>query len=91
MDGISTELFRATESDCRSLNKNMPTNMENKTMAYRLETIYIPISKEGDAKECSNYRTIALKSHTSKVMLMVLQQRPFPHMEQGMPDIQDGL
>ena len=54
-------------------------------------SVYIPILKEGDAKECTNYNTIALISCVSKVMLKVLQQRLLPHMEQEAPDVHDGI
>ena len=54
----------------------MPTNLENSAVATGLEkSVSIPISKKGNAKECSNYHTIALISHTSKVMLKILQAR----------------
>ena len=52
----------------------MLVNLENSAAATGLEkVIYTPIPKKGNAKECSNYRTIALISHTSKVMLKILQ------------------
>ena len=52
----------------------MPANLENSAVATGLEkSVFIPIPKKGNAKECSNYRTIALISHTSKVMLKILQ------------------
>ena len=49
----------------------MPANVGNSAVATGLEkfSVFIPIPKKGNAKECSNYRTIALISHTSKVML----------------------
>ena len=47
----------------------MSTNLENSAVATGLEKVSIPIPKTGNAKECSNYCTIALISHTSKVML----------------------
>ena len=50
----------------------MPANLENSAVATGLEK---SVSKKGDAKECSNYLTIALISHTSKVMLKILQAR----------------
>ena len=54
----------------------MPANMENSAVATGLEKIvFIPIPKKGNAKECSNYHTIALISHASKVMLKTLQAR----------------
>ena len=54
----------------------MPTNLENSAVATGLEkVIFIQIPKKGNAKECSNYHTVALISHTSKVMLKILQAR----------------
>ena len=54
----------------------MPTNVENSAVATGLEKIsFIPIPKKDNAKECSNYHTIALNSHASKVMLKILQAR----------------
>ena len=47
--------------------------------------------KKGNAKECSNYRTIALISYTSKVMLKILQARLQQHMNCELPDVQDGF
>ena len=50
--------------------------MENSEVATGLEkSVFIPIPKKGNAKECSNYCTIALTSHTSKVILKILQER----------------
>ena len=51
----------------------------------------IPIPKKGNAKECSNYRTIALISHASKVMLKILQARLQQYMNRELPDIQAGF
>ena len=54
----------------------MPANLENSAVATGLEKpVFIPIPKKGDAKECSNYHTIALISHASKVMLKILEAR----------------
>ena len=53
----------------------MPANLENSAVAAGLEKVFIPIPKKGNAKECSNYHTTALISHTSKVMLKILQAR----------------
>ena len=61
----------------------MPANLENSAMATGLErSIFIPIPKKDNAKECSNYCTIALISHTSKVMLKILQARLQQYMNQ---------
>ena len=52
----------------------MPANVENSAVATdRKRPVFIPIPKKGNAKECSNYRTIALISHTGKVILKILQ------------------
>ena len=54
----------------------MPVKLENSAVAIGLErSVFIPISKKGNARERSNYHTIALISHTSKVMLKILQAR----------------
>ena len=54
-------------------------------------SVFIPIPKKGNAKECSNYCTIALISHASEVMLKILQARPQQYMSQELPDIQIGF
>ena len=55
---------------------NMPANLENSAVAQDWKrSVFIPIPKKGNAKECSNYRTIVLISHASKVMLKILQPR----------------
>ena len=51
----------------------------------------IPIPKKGNAKECSNYHTIALISHASKVMLKILQAGPQQYVNQELPDVQAGF
>ena len=51
-------------------------------------SVFIPISKKGNAKECSNYCTIALISHASKVMLKILQASLQQYVNQELPDIQ---
>ena len=53
----------------------MPANLENSAVATGLATVFIPIPKKGNAKECSNYHTVVLISHASKVMLKILQAR----------------
>ena len=70
----------------------MPANLENSAMATGLErSVFIPIPKKGNAKECSNYCTIALVSHTSKVMLKILQIRLQQYMNRELPDVQAGF
>ena len=70
----------------------MPANLENSAMAIRLEkSVFIPIPKKGNAKECSNYRTIALISYASKVMFKILQARLQQYMNDELPDVQAGF
>ena len=70
----------------------MSTNLENSAVATGLEkSVFIPIPKKGNAKECSNYRTIALISHAGKVMLKILQARLQQYMNHELPDIQAGF
>ena len=57
----------------------------------RLMSVFIPISKKGNAKESSNYCTIALISHASKVMLKILQARLQQYMNYELPDVQAGF
>ena len=54
-------------------------------------TVFIPIPKKGNAKECSNYHKIALISHSIKVMLKILQARLQQYTNQELPDIQAGF
>ena len=54
-------------------------------------SVFIPIPKKGNAKECSNYRTIALISHNSKVVLKILQARLQQYMNCELPDVQAGF
>ena len=69
----------------------MPANLENSVVATGPEkSVFIPIPKKGNAKECSNYCTIALISYTSKVMLKILQARLQQYMNCEHPDTQAG-
>ena len=54
-------------------------------------SVFIPICKKGNPKECSDYRTIALISHASKVMLKILQVRLQQYMNRELPDVQAGF
>ena len=70
----------------------MPANLKNSAVATGLEkSVFIPIPKKGNAKECSNYHTIALISHASKVMLKILQARLQQYMNRELPDVQAGF
>ena len=67
----------------------MPANLENSAVATGLEKVsFHSIPKKDNAKECSNYRTIALISHASKVMLKILQARLQQYVNCELPDVQ---
>ena len=69
----------------------MPPNLENSAVATGLEKVRFHSNpKKGNAKECSNYRTIALITHANKVMLKILQARPQQYVNRELPDIQTG-
>ena len=70
----------------------MLANLANSAVATRLEKVSFHYnSKKGNAKECSNYRTIALISHASKVMLKILQARLQQYVKRELPDVQAGF
>ena len=70
----------------------MPANLENSAVARDWKmSFFIPIPKKGNGKKCSNYCTIALMSHTSKVMLKILQARLQQYMNRELPDVQAGF
>ena len=70
----------------------MPVNLEKPAVATGLKrSIFSPIPDKGNAKECSNYRTIALISHASKVMLKILQARLQQYLNCELPDVQAGF
>ena len=67
-------------------------NLENSAVTTGLEKVsFIPIPKKDNAKECSNYCTIVVISHSSKVMLKILQDRLQQYMNQELPDVQAGF
>ena len=66
----------------------MPANLENSAVATGLEKVSFHSNPKGSAKECSNYCTVALISHTSKVMLKILQARLQQYINQELPDVQ---
>ena len=70
----------------------MPAKLGNSAVATGLKSsVFIPIPKKGNAKECSNYRTIALISHASKVMPKILQVRLQQYVNCELPDVQAGF
>ena len=70
----------------------MPANLENSSVATEWKrSVFIPIPKKGNAEEYSNYRTITLISHASKVMLKILQARLQQYVNSALPDVQAGF
>ena len=70
----------------------MPANLENSAVATGQEkSVLIPIPKKGNAKECSDYCTISLISHASKIMLKILQAKLQQYMNQELPDVLPGF
>ena len=70
----------------------MPASLENSAVATGLEKIsFLPVPKKGNAKECSNYLTIALISQASKVMFKILQARFQQYVNGKLPDVQVGF
>ena len=71
---------------------NMPANLENSAVATGLEKVSFHSNpKEGWCKECSNYLTITLTSHASKVMLKIFQARLQQYVNHELPDVQAGF
>ena len=76
-DGFLVELFQILKDDAVKVLNSISQQIW-KTQKWPQDwkrSVFIPIPKKGNAKECSNYRTIALISHTSKVMLKILQAK----------------
>ena len=70
----------------------MPADLENSAVPQDWKrSVFIPIPKKGNAKECTNYHTIALISHASKVMLKILQARLQQYVNWEIPNVQAGF
>ena len=92
-DGIPVELFQILKDDAVKVLQSICQQIW-KTLQWPQDwkrSVFIPIPKKGNAKECSNYRTIALISHTSKVTLKILQVRLQQYMNRELPDVQAGF
>ena len=92
-DGIPVELFQILKDDavkvlhsiCQQIWKTQQWPQDSK------RSVFITIPKKGDAKECSNYRRIALMSHSSKLMLKILQARLQHYVNYELPNVQPGF
>ena len=92
-DGIPVELFQILKDDAVKVLHSICQQMW-KTQQWPQDwkrSFFIPIPKKGNAKECSNYPTVALISHASKVMLKILQARLQQYMSCELPDVQAGF
>ena len=91
--GIPVELFQILKDDAVKVLHSICQQIW-KTQQWPQNwkwSVFIPIPKKGNAKECSNYRTVALISHTSKVMLKILQARLQQYMNCELSDVQAGF
>ena len=92
-DGIPVELFQILKDDavkvlhsiCQQIWRTQQWTQDCK------RSVFIPIPKKGNAKECLNYRTTALISHATKVMLKIPQARLQQYVNRELPDVQDGF
>ena len=92
-DGIPVELFQILKDDavkvlhsiCQQIWKTQQWPQDWK------RSVFIPIPKKGNAKHCSNYHTISVISHASKVMLKILQARLQQYVNHELPDVQAGF
>ena len=92
-DGIPVELFQILRDDavkvlhsiCQQIWKTQQWPQDGK------RSVFIPISKKGNVKECSNYHTIAFISHASKIMVKIIQARLQQYVNHELPDIQAGF
>ena len=92
-DGIPVELFHILKDDAVKVLYSVSQQIW-KTHQWPQDwkrSVFIPFPKKGNAKECSNYRTIALISHASKVMLKILQARLQQYVNHELPDVQAGF
>ena len=92
-DGIPAELFQVLKDDAvEVLNSICPQICKTQQWPQDWKrSVFIPIPKKGNAKECSNYCTIALVSHANKVLLKILQARLQQYMNCELPDVQAGF
>ena len=92
-DGIPVELFQILKDDAvkvlHSIYQQIWKNQQ--WLQDWKRSVFIPIPKKGNAKECSNYRMTAFISHTSKVMLRILQAMLQKYVNRELPDVQAGF
>ena len=92
-DGILLELFRILKDDAMKVLQSICQQIW-KTQQWSQDwerSVFIPIPKKGNAKECSNYGTIVFISQASKVVLKILEAKLQQYMNQEIPDVQVGF
>ena len=92
-DGIPVDLFKILKDDAVKVLHSICQQIWN-TQQWPQDckrSIFIPIPKKGNAKECLNYHAVVLISHTSKVMLKILQARLQQYVNHELPDVQAGF
>ena len=92
-DGIPAELFQILKDDTVKvlyLIRQQIWETQQRPQDWKM-SVFIPIPKKGNAKECSNYCTVAFISHPSKVMLKILQVRLQQYVNHEFPDVQAGF
>ena len=87
-DGIPVELFQILKDDAAKVVHSICQQIWKTQQWPQEKSVFIPIPKRSNAKECSNYCTIALISHTSKVMFKILQARLQQYVNHELPDVQ---
>ena len=92
-DGIPVELFHILKDDAvKVLHSTYQQIWKTQQWPWdRKRSVFIPVPKKGNAKECSNYGTTALISHSSKVMLKILQAKLQQYVKHEFPDVQAGF
>ena len=92
-DGIPVELFQILKDDAvKVLHSTFQQIRKTQQQPQDWKrSVFIPIPRKGNAKECSNYHTIALISHASKVRLKILQVRLQQYVNRELPDVQAGF
>ena len=91
-NGIPVELLHILKGDVKVLHSVCQQIWKTQQWPQDWKkSVFIPIPKKGNAQECSNYCTIALVSHTSKVMLKILQARLQQNVNHELPDVQTGF
>ena len=92
-DGIEVELFQILKDDAMKVLHSIRQQIwktEQWPQDWKM-SVFIPVPKKGNAKECSNYCTIALISHASKATLKILQARLQQYVNSELPDVQAGF